>query len=139
MYILVSHKFVHIFTTYTCRYIFVSHTCVHVCMFYDYLVFLRPLEIFYDHLVYFIVIWYIFPRFGISYQEKSGNPDKNRPFKSCDLTFYFDPTACENICKNNRLHRRQDRLHMNTLYKNTSEVKVSMYVDYFIVAWCLSY
>jgi hypothetical protein len=36
--------------------------------------FLRPLEIFYDHLVYFMVIWYIFPRFGISYQEKSGNP-----------------------------------------------------------------
>jgi hypothetical protein len=32
------------------------------------------LEIFYDHLVYFTIIWYIFPRFGISYQEKSGNP-----------------------------------------------------------------
>jgi hypothetical protein len=43
--------------------------------------------IFYDHLVYFtamgnilwplvnfVVIWYIFPRFGILYQEKSGNP-----------------------------------------------------------------
>jgi hypothetical protein len=44
---------------------------------------------FYDHLVYFtaignifwpfgiycgIYIWYIFPRFGIFYQEKSGNP-----------------------------------------------------------------
>jgi hypothetical protein len=42
--------------------------------FYDHLVFLRPLEIFYDHLVYFMVIRYIFPRFGISYQEKSGNP-----------------------------------------------------------------
>jgi hypothetical protein len=25
---------------------------------------LRPLEIFYGHLVYFVVIWYIFPRFG---------------------------------------------------------------------------
>jgi hypothetical protein len=32
------------------------------------------LEIFYGHLVYFVVIWYIFPRFGILYQEKSGNP-----------------------------------------------------------------
>jgi hypothetical protein len=35
---------------------------------------LLPLEIFYGHLVYFVVIWYIFPRFGILYQEKSGNP-----------------------------------------------------------------
>jgi hypothetical protein len=35
---------------------------------------LRPLEIFYFHLVYFVVILYIFPRFGILDQEKSGNP-----------------------------------------------------------------
>jgi hypothetical protein len=26
------------------------------------------------HLVHFVAIWYIFPRFGILYQEKSGNP-----------------------------------------------------------------
>jgi hypothetical protein len=32
------------------------------------------LEIFYGHLVYLVVIWYIFHRFGILYQEKSGNP-----------------------------------------------------------------
>jgi hypothetical protein len=38
---------------------------------------LRQLEIFYGHLVYFVVIWYIFPRFGILYQEKSGNPVAN--------------------------------------------------------------
>jgi hypothetical protein len=30
---------------------------------------LRPLEIFYGHLVYFVVIWYIFPRFGMLYRE----------------------------------------------------------------------
>jgi hypothetical protein len=35
---------------------------------------LRPLEVFNGHLVYFVVIWYIFPRFGMLYQEKSGNP-----------------------------------------------------------------
>jgi hypothetical protein len=35
---------------------------------------LRPLDIFYGHLVYFVVIWYIFPRFGILDEEKSGNP-----------------------------------------------------------------
>jgi hypothetical protein len=34
----------------------------------------RPLEISFGHLVYFVVIWYISPRFGILYQEKSGNP-----------------------------------------------------------------
>jgi hypothetical protein len=30
---------------------------------------------FYGYLVYFVAIWYIFPRFGVLYQEKSGNPD----------------------------------------------------------------
>jgi hypothetical protein len=34
---------------------------------------LRPLEIFYGRLVYFWSFG-IFPRFGILYQEKSGNP-----------------------------------------------------------------
>jgi hypothetical protein len=27
-----------------------------------------------DRLVYFMASWYIFPRFGLLYQEKSGNP-----------------------------------------------------------------
>jgi hypothetical protein len=31
----------------------------------------------YDHLVRFALIWYIFPFFGIMYQEKSGNPARN--------------------------------------------------------------
>jgi hypothetical protein len=34
---------------------------------------LQPFEIFYGDLVYFVVIWYIFPRFDILYLEKSGN------------------------------------------------------------------
>jgi hypothetical protein len=42
---------------------------------------LRPLKIVYGHLVYLVVIWYIFPRFGILYQEKSGNPDLNPRLK----------------------------------------------------------
>jgi hypothetical protein len=33
-----------------------------------------PFDIFYGHLVYLGVIWYIFPRFGMLHQEKSGNP-----------------------------------------------------------------
>jgi hypothetical protein len=35
---------------------------------------LLPMETFYGHLVDFVVIWYIFPHFGILYQGKSGNP-----------------------------------------------------------------
>jgi hypothetical protein len=34
---------------------------------------LQPLEIFYGHLVYFGVIWYIVPRVCILVHEKSGN------------------------------------------------------------------
>jgi hypothetical protein len=35
---------------------------------------LRLLEIIYGHFVCFVVIWYMFSRFGMLYQEKSGNP-----------------------------------------------------------------
>jgi hypothetical protein len=35
---------------------------------------LLPKVTFYVHLVHFVVIWYIFPRFGMLYREKSGNP-----------------------------------------------------------------
>jgi hypothetical protein len=31
--------------------------------------------IFYDNFVHFVFIWYIFSRFGIMYQDLSGNPD----------------------------------------------------------------
>jgi hypothetical protein len=34
---------------------------------------LRLFSIFYAHLVYLVVIWYILPRFGMFYQEKYGN------------------------------------------------------------------
>jgi hypothetical protein len=45
-----------------------------VGIFYGQLVCLRPFCIFYGHLVYFVVIWYIILRFGILYHEKSGSP-----------------------------------------------------------------
>jgi hypothetical protein len=35
---------------------------------------LQPLEIFYGHLVYFVVIWYIFPRFGVLYTLEIWQP-----------------------------------------------------------------
>jgi hypothetical protein len=34
----------------------------------------RPFDICYGHLVLFVVIWYIFSRFGMLNREKSGNP-----------------------------------------------------------------
>jgi hypothetical protein len=37
-----------------------------------------PFGKFYGHLVYFTVIWYIFPRFGMLHREKSGNRVINR-------------------------------------------------------------
>jgi hypothetical protein len=46
-----------------------------VGIFYVPVVYLLPLEIFYGHVVYFVVIWHIFPRFGMLYQEKSGKPE----------------------------------------------------------------
>jgi hypothetical protein len=42
------------------------------------------LGIFYGHLVYFLIIWYIFPRFGILDREKSGNPGLGREIKIRD-------------------------------------------------------
>jgi hypothetical protein len=38
---------------------------------------LQPYGIFYGHLVYLLVIWYIFYRFGMLWQEKSGYPEIN--------------------------------------------------------------
>jgi hypothetical protein len=46
-----------------------------VGLFYGHLVFLGLLGIFYGILVYFMVIWYMVPRFGMLYEGKSGNPD----------------------------------------------------------------
>jgi hypothetical protein len=41
---------------------------------------LQEFVIFYDHLVHFVFICYIFSVFGIMYQEKSGNPDASSFF-----------------------------------------------------------
>jgi hypothetical protein len=40
---------------------------------------LRQNGLFYGHLVHFVVIWDISPRFGKFYREKSGNPTKRPP------------------------------------------------------------
>jgi hypothetical protein len=69
---------------------------------------LRPLEIFSSHLVYFVVIWYIFPRFGILYQGKSGNHDAHHatPLGPCK-TFHADGTEA-NFQKNNFIYLLQN-------------------------------
>jgi hypothetical protein len=46
-----------------------------VGIFYDQSEFLGQFSIFIGH---FLVVWYIFPRFGILCQEKSGNPARKR-------------------------------------------------------------
>jgi hypothetical protein len=48
---------------------------------------LMLLEIFYGHLVNFVVIWYIFPRFGILCQEKSGNLEQDQKTGRPDSPF----------------------------------------------------
>jgi hypothetical protein len=47
---------------------------------------LLPCGIFCGHLVYFTVIWYIFPRFGILYQERSGSPAQKRRLHWSDFS-----------------------------------------------------
>jgi hypothetical protein len=48
-------------------------------------------DIFYDHLVLFVLIWYIFSGLGITHQEKSGNPAP-------------DPFVSWNVLKQSRLN-----------------------------------
>jgi hypothetical protein len=48
---------------------------------------LRSLVIFYGHLVWFAVIWYIFSRFGILYKEKYGNHAPTHILSNSKLTF----------------------------------------------------
>jgi hypothetical protein len=40
---------------------------------------MEDVRLFYGHLVYFIVIWYVLSRFGIIHQQKSGNPVGHAP------------------------------------------------------------
>jgi hypothetical protein len=49
---------------------------------------LQTFGIFYDHLVHFVLIWYIFSGFGIMYQEKSGNPVQGSMLLSLFLAIF---------------------------------------------------
>jgi hypothetical protein len=52
---------------------------------------LRIHGIFYDHLVDFVLIWYIFSGYGTMYQEKSGNPASVRPSQ---VRTFRSPATC---------------------------------------------
>jgi hypothetical protein len=48
----------------------------------------------FDHLIHSVFIWYIFSGFGITYQEKSGNPGRNdvtREKSLSEFLFIFVP------------------------------------------------
>jgi hypothetical protein len=51
----------------------------------------RPKSRFYGQLVEFVVLWYIFTRYGMLYREKSGNPD-------------FEIKNCQSFATNCFLH-----------------------------------
>jgi hypothetical protein len=58
---------------------------------------LRPIGIFYSHLVYIVVIWYIFSFFGILNQETSGNLGYKAGIKRTALFTefsFFDKIEC---------------------------------------------
>jgi hypothetical protein len=60
---------------------------------------LLQLEIFYSHLVYFMVIWYNFPRFDILDQEKSGNPAREQKKRSQNKAGWSHSGACVRVAR----------------------------------------
>jgi hypothetical protein len=53
---------------------------------------LWPFGIYYGHFVYFVVVWYIFSRFGRLYEEKSGS--------TATLYSIISIAASKIVCKN---------------------------------------
>jgi hypothetical protein len=53
--------------------------------------------IFYGHFADLAVIWYIFPHFGILYQEKSGNPGRKGQWEAAAsiCLFLFSTTEMQ--------------------------------------------
>jgi hypothetical protein len=55
----------------------------YVSLFHGHLVYFMAFLDIYAYLVFFMVIWYIFPCVGILYNEKSGNPGSLSQWSSC--------------------------------------------------------
>jgi hypothetical protein len=54
-------------------------------------------EIFYDNLVHFVFMWYIFSSFGIMLKEKSGNPGAAQ-WRQTHRTVQFSFPRCRTLC-----------------------------------------
>jgi hypothetical protein len=74
-----------------------------VGMFYGRLVYFSSVWYISWHLDIFLVIWYISPRFGMSYQDKSGNPGGRgggglyvRKASVCELSFLIISRSIKN-------------------------------------------
>jgi hypothetical protein len=52
-----------------------------VGIFYGHFVYFTAIWYFYGHLVHFMANWYIYSRFGMFYQEKSGNQTRQNNTK----------------------------------------------------------
>jgi hypothetical protein len=68
---------------------------------------LWPFGIFYGHFVYFMAIWYIFPRFGVLHQEKIGNPDFKEYIFCPQIGIIILPNSRKILMKNLQ-HRFQE-------------------------------
>jgi hypothetical protein len=56
---------------------------------------LRTFVILHGHLVYFVLIWYIFPRFGKLSQEESGNSEVNQFIATEKKTVFWDASITD--------------------------------------------
>jgi hypothetical protein len=60
-----------------------------------------PYGVIYGHLRNFLTIWYIFSGFGLTHEEKSGNPDSMWPIETGDKK--------KNAHKDRQSHKESER------------------------------
>jgi hypothetical protein len=65
-----------------------------------------------------VVIWYTFPRFGILYQEKSGNPAGNAFWFRKQKAWLFSSSSEESIEKENEFSEVRSRKKTFVLLAN---------------------
>jgi hypothetical protein len=108
---------------------------------------LQPFGIFYGHLVCnAVAIWYIFPRFGILCQEKSGNPVGNcvtAKFVShktkFDGSFFYDFTIVKfyNVLEGTYFAFDEELLTMQLCYLHTIHFRLCTTTKYIHFICCM--
>jgi hypothetical protein len=73
---------------------------------------LQMVWIIYYHLVFFVLIWYIFSGLGIRHQEKSGNPGPNLTFSAPRVTKLKQLDGFRVVNHRNLRTRRRMHLYM---------------------------